>query len=103
MHTALDKYIGASPAIRGGKPILAGTRIAIADIVLMHLRLAQSLEQIAARYNLPLAALHAAMAYYYDHREEIDRCIEQDEAYIQAQRAENPSLLQAKLKALNGG
>jgi hypothetical protein len=24
-------------------------------------------------YDLPLASVHAAMTYYYDHREEIDR------------------------------
>ena len=31
------------------------------------------IEEIAGKYNLPLAAVHTAMAYYYDRREEIDR------------------------------
>jgi hypothetical protein len=77
--------------------------VAVADVAVMHLRLGQSLEQIAGRYNLPLAALHAAMAYYCDHRDEVERRIEEDEAYIKAFRDKNPSLLQAKLKALSGG
>jgi uncharacterized protein (DUF433 family) len=103
MSTVLDAYITSSTDTRGGKPRLAGTRITISDIALMHLRLGMSLEQIAARYNLSLAALHAGMAYYYDNRAEIDRQMEQEEEFMQAMRQQNPSLLQAKLKALNGG
>ena len=55
----------AKSGTRGGKPVLARTRIAVADVVLLHLQLGQSLEQVAAGYDLSLAALHAAMAYYY--------------------------------------
>lgn len=83
--------------------MLAGTRIAVADIALFHLRLGQSLEQIAARHDLSLAAVHAAMAYYYDHRAEINRTIEDEAAFLQSAQQQSPSLLQAKLKALNGG
>src|SRR5262245_17992904 len=102
MQTALDQHIELSPAIRGGKPCLAGTRIAVSDVVLMHLRLGQSLEQIAGRYNLSPASVHAPMAYYYDHRSEIDACMEEDEAFVEAFARNNPSLLQAKLRALSG-
>ena len=42
----------------------------------------------------------AAMTYYYDHRAEIDRSLEDDEAFAEAFRRNNPSLLQTKLKAL---
>jgi hypothetical protein len=42
------------------------------------------------------------MSYYFDHREEVDRRIEQDEAYMEAMRQSSPSKLQAKLKALRG-
>lgn len=103
MTTTLDSHIASSPSVRGGKPVLAGTRIAVADVAVFHLRLGQSLEQIAARHDLSLAAVHAAMAYYYDHRAEIDRAIEDEAASLQTARQKNPSLLQAKLKALNGG
>jgi uncharacterized protein (DUF433 family) len=103
MTTTLHSHITSSPGTRGGKPLLAGTRITIADVVLLHLRLGQSLEQVAARYQLSLAAVHAAMAYYYDHRADIDRSLDDENAAIEAARQQNPSLLQAKLKASNGG
>ena len=99
MPATLDRHIEAHPATRGGRPCIAGTRIAVSDVVLMHLRLGQSLEQIAGHYNLSLAGLHAAMAYYYDHRAEIDQQMEAEDAFIKAFREENPSLLQAKLRA----
>ena len=101
MELALDKYIEATPETRGGKPRIVGSRITIEDIVLMHLRLGQSLIEIAGKYDLPLAAVHAAMAYYYDHQEETDRSIEDDEAFAEAFRRNNPSLLQEKLAALS--
>ena len=101
MAVVLDGYIEIKPEVRGGKPCVAGTRIRVADVVLMHLRLGQSLEEIAGKYDLSLAALHAAMAYYYDHRTEIDRSIEEDEAYAEAFQRENPSPLREKLKTLN--
>lgn len=102
MQTALDQHIELTPGVRGGKPCIAGTRIAVGDIVLMHLRLGQSLEEIAGRYDLPPAGVHAAMAFYYDHREEIEARMEEEEAFVEAFARNNPSLLQAKLKALSG-
>ena len=103
MEAVLDRHIEITPEVRGGRPRIAGTRITVADIVIMHLRLGQSLEEIAGKYNLDLADVYAAMAYYYDHRSEIDGSIEADEAFAEAFRRSNPSLLQAKLRALHGG
>ena len=100
METVLDHHIKIIPDVRGGRPHIAGTRITVADIVIMHLRLGQSLEEISGKYDLDLADAYAAMAYYYDHRSKIDRSIEADEAFAEAFRRNNPSLLQAKLRAL---
>jgi hypothetical protein len=66
----------------------------------MHYRLGQSLEEIAGKYDLSLAAVFAAMAYYYDHRDEVDRRIQEDQAFVEAFRRANPSPLQEKLRAL---
>jgi uncharacterized protein (DUF433 family) len=101
MEAVLDRYIEASPQIRGGKPHIAATRITVDDIVLMHLRLGQSLEEIAGKYQLPLAAVYSAMAYYYDHRGEVDRRIAEDVAFAEAFQRNNPSPLQEKLRALS--
>ncbi len=103
MAATIEQHIEIDPEIRGGQPRILGTRITVADIVLMHLRLGQSLEEIAGKYELALAAVHTAMAYYYDHRSEIDRSIEEDAAFAEAFRRKNPSRLQQKLKALSDG
>jgi uncharacterized protein (DUF433 family) len=100
MAVVLDGYIELTPDVRGGKPRLSGTRLTVADIVVLHRRLGQSLEEIAGKYDLPPAAVYAAMAYYYDHRVEIEQSIEDDAAFAEAFRHNNPSLLQKKLKAL---
>jgi uncharacterized protein (DUF433 family) len=103
MEATLNRHLETTPGVRGGKPRIAGTRIAVADVVLMHFRLGQSLEEIAGKYDLSLAGLYAAIAYYYDHQREIDQSIEEDVAFAEAFRRNNPSPLQEKLRALNRG
>ncbi|NOZ06802.1 MAG: DUF433 domain-containing protein [Chloroflexi bacterium] len=100
MEAVLDRHIEGTPDIRGGQPHIVGTRMTVADIVIMHLRLGQSLEEIAGKYDLDFANVYAAMTYYYDHRSEIDRKIEADEAFAEAFRRNNPSLLSEKMMSL---
>lgn len=100
MAMVLDGYIELTPEVRGGKPCLSGTRLTVADVVVLHRRLGQSLEEISGKYDLAPSAVYAAMTYYYDHRAEIDQSIDEDAAFGEAFQRNNPSLLQAKLKAL---
>ena len=100
MAAILDRFIEQTPGTRGGKPRISGTRITVGDIKVMYLNLGQSLEEIAATYDLPLSAVYAAMAYYYDHQAEMDRAIADDRAYVEAMRAQTPSLLQERLRSL---
>lgn len=100
MEDTVTEHIKITPGLRGGKPHLVNTRITVSDIALMHLKLGQTVLEIAAEYDLNLASIHAALAYYYDHRAEIESQIEEDEAYVAAFRQQNPSKLQAKLRQL---
>lgn len=103
MEALLTQHLEASPEIRTGKVCLAGTRISVDDIALLHLRMGRPLEEIAGSYDLPLAALYTAMAYYYEHQGEIDRSIEEDRAFAEAFERRNVSPLREKLKALGLG
>lgn len=96
----LSRYIENTPGIRGGRPRLAGTRITVADIALMHLRLGQSLEEISGRHQLTLAALYAAMAYYYDRREEIEQTMREDLAFMEGFQRNHRSAIKEKLAGL---
>jgi uncharacterized protein (DUF433 family) len=101
--TSPGPHIVTSDDVRGGRPRLAATRLTVADVVVMHLRLGQSVTEIAATYALSLAAVHAALAYYYDHQAEIDAGIRDDEAFAEAFERSNPSPLRDKLNSLSGG
>ncbi len=93
----LITHIEATPGVAGGKPRIAGRRITVRDIVIWHERLGIGPDEIATEHDLSLADVHAALAYYFDHREEIDRSIEQDDAFVRALRARLPSKVERKL------
>ncbi|MER3404412.1 MAG: hypothetical protein C4289_03945 [Chloroflexota bacterium] len=78
-------------------PRIAGHRITVQDIVVWHERLGLSADEIASEYGLSLADVYAALAYYYDHREEIDQAIRADEALVAELRRKTPSKVRAKL------
>ncbi|NJR52596.1 MAG: DUF433 domain-containing protein [Leptolyngbyaceae cyanobacterium CSU_1_3] len=100
MEITLNRHIEITPGVRSGKPRIAGRRITVADVALMYLKMGQSLEEIAGKYELSLASVHAAMAFYYDHRAEIDQRTAEAEAFAEAERSKHPSLLQEKLDAM---
>jgi uncharacterized protein (DUF433 family) len=100
MVSTLNQHIEITPGVRGGKPRITGRRVTVADISIMHLKMGQTLHQIAQEYKLSLAELHAAMSYYYDHQAQIDRSIVDAEIYAEELRKYHPSPLQAKLAAL---
>ena len=100
MEATTSRHIDIDPAIRNGRPRITGTRLTVADVAVLHLRMGLSLEEIAGKYDVQLADAHAAMAYYYDHRAEIDGDMERDAAFVEAFRRSNPSLLKERLKCL---
>lgn len=95
----LDRHIEITPGLVGGKPHIAGHRITVQTIVIWHERMGKSVDEICAEYDLSLSDVYAALAYYFDHRDEIDRSIEESEAFIAALRKRTPSVLEKKLKA----
>lgn len=99
---ALDDHIQSTPDIAGGQPRIRGRRITVQDIAIWHERLGNSADEIAAEYDLTLADVYAALAYYFDHREEIDARMTEDRAFAEALRARTPSLRDQKLRALRG-
>lgn len=61
-----------------------------------------SADEICADYDLTLADVYAALAYYFDHRDEIDQSIEESEAFVKELRKRKSSVLEQKLKAHRG-
>ena len=98
----LDDHIELTPGEAPGKPRIRGRRIAVHDIAIWHERLGKSADEIAAEYDLTLADVYAALAYYFDHREEIDARIAEDGAFVETLRASTPSKRFQKLRSLGG-
>ena len=98
MKVTLDRYIEITPDIRGGKPRIAGRRITVADVAISYLRLGQSLEEVAAEYDLTLSEVYAAMSFYYDNKVAIDESVQASETFADSLRPLYPSLLQEKLR-----
>ena len=98
----LDEHIELTPDTAGGRPRIRGRRITVQDIAIWHERLGKTADEIASEYDLTLADVHAALAYYFDHREDIDARMVEDRAFAEAQRARTPSLRDQKLRSLRG-
>ena len=58
--------------VLGGKARLEGRRISVYQIGETYVDVGHSPEEIADQLDISLAAVHAALAYYYDHPEEMD-------------------------------
>lgn len=93
----LDEHIEASAGIAGGKPRIAGRRITVQHIAILHERLGHSVDEIATEYDLTLAEVYAALAYYFVHREGIDQSIQQGEAFVEELRRRTPSKVRRRL------
>lgn len=100
--TTLYQHIVSTPSVLGGKPRIEGHRISVQNIVIWHEHLGYSVDEIAADYNLTLSEIYSALAYYYDHKDEIDKTIAEGEAFVEAMRQQTPSLLAQKLNERRG-
>ena len=90
MSTDIGSMIVSSPAIRHGRPCIAGTGITVHRIAIWD-KLGHSPEEIARRYgHLTEAQVHAALAYYHANRDEVEAEIAADEA--EAAHLEDESL-----------
>lgn len=89
----LDEHIEITPGVMGGKPRIAGHRISVQDVVIWHNELGYTVEQIANDYNLNLADVYAALTYYYDHKEEVDKSIKDGEKFVEEMKKKTPSKL----------
>jgi len=68
--------------IRGGEPMIKGTGISVRTIV-ERTRLGDKPEQIVEDYpHLTLAQVYDALSYYYEHPQEIEQYIAENEAAL---------------------
>ena len=96
---SLADRIVRTPGVRDGKPRIAGHRITVADIAIWHERMGMSPDEIVSEYpTITLSDVHAALAYYFDHRDEVDREIQDGEEFAEKLRNQALSIFE-ELKA----
>ena len=73
METILAiNLIATNPAVRSGRPYIVGTTLTVADIAIAKVFGMMEADAIADYYDISLPQVYAALAYYYQHKDEID-------------------------------
>jgi len=94
-------HIASTVGVCGGKPCIAGTRIRVQDIYVWHELQSQSVDEIIAKFpQLTHGDAYAALAYFWDHRQEILEEIQRGDALVAELALKHPSKLPGKLKGL---
>ena len=82
-------------------PMIAGTTMKVIELVLNHLAYGWSPEELHFQHPyLSMGQIHSALAYYWDHKAELDQDIERRLQFVdQVQQATKPTPLAERLKA----
>ncbi|MBI3411741.1 MAG: DUF433 domain-containing protein [Planctomycetes bacterium] len=97
MASVISEHITRTPGVCGGKACIAGHRIRVMDIVVQHEMRGASAEEILAMFpGISLVDVHAALAYYFDNREELIAEFKREEDLADSLRSRFPSKLQAR-------
>jgi uncharacterized protein (DUF433 family) len=62
------------PGVRGGQPVIVGTRIPV-WIIVDHFKAGRSLSYILENYDLTAEQVYDTLSYYYEHTDEIEQTI----------------------------
>ena len=98
-----QQHIQTDPST--GKPCIAGTGIRVWDIYVLHERQGRTPDEIVAAYpHLTLADVHAALAYYWDNKDQIEQQMKEADEFVEQLKAANgPGSLARKLDATESG
>jgi uncharacterized protein (DUF433 family) len=90
--------ISRTPGICDGKACIAGHRVRVLDIVVWHEHQGMTPDEIVSEIpTITLADVHAALAYYFDHIEEIQEEMRTERVFAEEFRRSNPSVLDARI------
>ncbi len=97
----LADYIEKTPGVCSGQPRIAGTRIKVKHVYTWVERMGMTPAQVVAEYpHLTMAQVYAALAYYWSHRDEIHRDLENEEKLVAELKAKaGPSKILERLAA----
>ena len=102
--SASQRSVKAYPHIdlnREGVPVVAGTTMKVVELVVAQRAHGWSPEELHFQHPyLSLAQIHSALAFYWDHRDDLDADIERRIRFTdQARKEAGPSPLAERLKS----
>ncbi len=98
MADVMARHIVKVPHVCGGRACISGHRIRVADVVVWHERRGYAADEIVTLFpGLTLGDVHAALAYYFDNRQEIEADLRLEETWASQMTAGSPSRLREKL------
>ncbi len=101
MADVITDRITKRPDVSGGKACIEGHRVRVLDIVTWHELMGMSADEIATQIpSITLSDIYAALAYYYDHVDEIQDEMSREDEFIEEFMRNNPSALEAKLNKM---
>ena len=77
VETTEHPHVVKVEGILGGEPVIPGHRLPVRHVI-QSLRVGMSPAEYAEKYQLTYAQVYDAIAYYYDHAEEIERYIQEN-------------------------
>jgi uncharacterized protein (DUF433 family) len=98
MSQTKTERIVSKPNVCGGKPCVAGTRIRVQDVYVWHELQGLSADEIVSTFqHLTMADVYAALSYYWDNRDEIQRQMQEETDFVEQMKHKHPSPLKQKL------
>jgi len=99
MISVITEHITKTPGVCGGKACVAGTRVRVMDIVIWHERMGWSADEIVSQIpTVTLSDVYAALAYYFDHCQEVEEDIRLNEEIAENFAAQHPSKLPTRFQ-----
>lgn len=105
MENVLVRHITKTPGVCGGRACIAGHQIRVQDIVAWHEVRGYSPDEIVDFFpGITLSDVYAALAYYFDNRQEIDEEFRKADEWAEWVKTNIPSKIPAEFREpKNGG
>ncbi len=100
--TQIERIV-STPGVCGGRPCIAGTRIRVQDVYVLHELQGLSAEEIVGQFpGISMADVYAALAWFWDHRGEVQRQMDEEHAFVERMIRKHPSVLGDRLGRTDG-
>jgi uncharacterized protein (DUF433 family) len=101
MADVINERITRTEGVCGGRACIAGHRIRVMDIAILYEQMGMSADEIVSEFpTITLSDVHVALAYYFEHVDEIQEEMRQEDEFAEEFLRNNPSVIDLRLQNL---